>query len=390
MDELRRAMLDAGTPHDEWRAELPFLIEAGQKRVRRRRMIGTGVAAAVVTVIGTTAALTGVPGLNKSDPDPAKDEHSGVYVEERVSVAEVERRCNLVLNSRPGGKDPTWVAGVDKNGRAVPAPESVGPVENRVGHRVELARPGAKVQQQGEMTEETGGPAEQSQNLPGQDQPAQESCTIPQENELDEAGLRPAEASSSADDAEQVADLCSRYGGYDLRGWDLLVAAPLEGVEAMFMSKNGYVVRCTIWPVGVDLDFAYPRLADEGGRPILPANDTGRRDPDRYAGLTLTCVGGGVDGGVSCSAIGVLPGLPDGYRIEVVWPDGSVQATETRRGAYALKVDVATSAASEALRLRVRAPDGAVLWTGAGASTGGGGSDDNYVNPAPAPPATEP
>lgn len=155
MDELRRAMLDAGAPRDEWQAELPFLIEAGQKRVRRRRMIATGIAAAVVTVIGTTAALAGIPGLNKADPDPVKDRHSGVYVEERLAPAEVERRCNVVLNvNRP--KPLEWVAGVDAGSRAVPAEESMEPVETRVGWTVKLT-PRGEVADANTSTEDSSG-----------------------------------------------------------------------------------------------------------------------------------------------------------------------------------------------------------------------------------------
>jgi hypothetical protein len=373
MDELRRAMLDAGAPPDEWQAELPFLIEAGQKRVRRRRMIATGVAAAVVTVIGTTAALAGVPGLNKSDPDPVKDRHSGVYIEERISATEVERRCNVVLSNQGSGNK-TFVAGVDKNGRAVPAAESVEPIENRVGRLILLAPQGTEMGDRPPNPD----PADTIRS-PSKDWAGPVFCTIPQAATLDSAGLPPSGPLPASDDSGGVAEACTRSGGYDLRGWALLVAARVDGIRAIFMSKNGYAAICSLSTNGADVEFYPDRFADDGGRPLLPAGDTGRRDPDRYSDLEMTCPGTGAEGQrLTCSAIGVLPGLPDGYRIEVRFADGTTTVTETHRGAYVVAIEPQQAELWPRPILRVRAPDGVIVWkTPPGAqspdaSTGGG------------------
>jgi hypothetical protein len=384
MDELRQAMLDAGAPRDEWQAELPFLIEAGQKRVRRRRMIATGIAAAVVTVIGTTAALAGVPGLNKSDPDPVKELPSGIYVEERISPAEVERRCNIVLDNRGSASSNTWVAGVDKNGRAVPASESVEPVENRVGHVVVVGRPGTKLPSN--VAHGPGAPGEA-----GSGDEASTYCTIPQDKVLTTTGRTPGDPVPSPDDRQQIADLCSRFGGYDIRGWDQLVAAELEAVEAIFLSKNGYLLSCLISEDGVFFELDERRLADDVGKPILPPGDTGPRDPDRYSQLLeLGCSAGGDH----CYMSGVLPGLPDAYRIEVTLADGTVRATETKRGAYAIRVDLPADGGGgdPEFTIKVLAPDGVVLWKGKTTPpvAGGGASGvDSYVQSPAVPPARQ-
>lgn len=372
MDELRRAMLDAGAPPDEWQAELPFLIEAGQKRVRRRRMIATGVAAALITAVGTTAVLAGVPGLNKSDPDPVKELPSGLYVEERISPAEVDRRCTIAVNNVKG-TDKAWVAGVNEGERAVPAAESVRPVENRVGHVVEVATPGLTFrpgEAVGEQTPAEGEGADGSVTY----------CTIPQSQVLTTTG-RPSEgALPSSADVREIADRCWRYGGYDVRGWDLLVAADFDVVEAIFLSKNGYLLTCTIGRQGVEIELDGERLADDDGRPILPRDDRGRRDPDRYSQLAVSCSEGRP---AECSASGVLPGLPDGYQIELTGPDGSRQTTETSRGAYAIRIEVPNGLDGDRpkFKIRVLAPDGVVVWKGTTTPPGPNGASvgsDSY------------
>lgn len=362
MDELRRAMLDAGAPRDEWQAELPLLIEVGQKRVRRRRMIATGVAAAVVTVIGTTAALAGVPGLNKSDPDPVKDRHSGVYVEERLAPAEVERRCNIVLDNEGSDEVQTWVAGVDDEGRAVPAAESVRPVETRVGRLVELAHEGDDVTPNGHDGGRDVGPGGQAQSGMGSSGPGfgTVSCIIPQEETLKSAGGSTDGDVPAADDDQRVAELCSRLGGYEVRGWSLVAAASLDGIDAVFMSENGFAMECSITTDGVGLDFL-GRFKHDDGRAVLPEDDTGRRDPDRYVDLILECsIGRPV---VRCLASGVLGGAPDRHQIEVVVADGSIETSMTRDGAYAFVVEMpAEGDGNPRYVIRVRAPDGVVVW----------------------------
>lgn len=378
MDELRRAMLDAGAPRDEWQAELPFLIEAGQKRVRRRRMIATGVAAAVVTAIGTTAALAGVPGLNKSDPDPVKDRHSGVYVEERLPLAEVERRCNIMLDRRLGtAKREAWVAGVDANGRGVSAGVSSEPVENRVGRVVTLALAGEPVTGQ---FEPGGGP--------GGSGPTQAVCIIPQDEMMDVAGEPVDGAVPDPADAEAVAERCSHKAAYDLRGWKMLAATRMSGwLEAVFLSSNGYAVVCSMSEGR--LRFYEDRLLDSDGEPIVPTDDSGPRDRDRYAGLTPVCAHAsrqatnapnqtnqaGSRPVVDCGGVGVIPGLPDGYRIEFDLPTGKSHVTTTTHGGFAYTFSIPEPRGLTRFPTRVLSKDGDVVWEGVTET----GSDDDFT-----------
>ncbi|WP_154402805.1 hypothetical protein [Nocardioides speluncae] len=375
MDELRRAMLDAGAPRDEWQADLTGLMAAGKQRVRKRRMIATGIAAAVVTVIGTTAALAGVPGLNKSDPDPVKDRHSGVYVEERISPAEVDRRCNIVLALK-GMKTQNWVAGVGRDGRAVPASESSRTVETRVGSLIDLAPEGAQV------SVSTDGGAGGSPS----DRSAE--CIIPQINMLDADAWRGGTGLPDLDDNARIAEVCSRVARYDLEGWEVLVSSESRTTRvAILMSDNGYSSVCELWHGGGRVSIDPQPWSDSSGQPVLPDADSGPEDPDRYRGLVPICAMDGV-GMADCSLVAVIAGLPDGFRVETMLPDGTYVGAKTVRGAVAYRFSARENHISNwQFPVRVLDSRGAEVWSGRPENQtqpGGGVASSEVFMPGPA------
>lgn len=338
MKDLREAMLDAGAPRDDWNAEIPALIAAGQKRVRRRKIIAAGATAAMVAIVGTTAVLAGIPGLNRADPDPVKPDQRGVYVEERLAPADVERRCTFVLNAphrAAGQQGLTWVTDS---------------TETRVGRTIAMHSV--------DPTAEAG--SSQIQVLG--------HCVIPQEAMLDQAtGVYPTKM-PLPDDAEALTEQCSRQAGYDFTEWTVLASAArgrpgVDGVNVILMSANGYAVHCNISPPeqSTGIRFLDDRFHDDEGEPILPSDDAGLDDPDRYRGVAPLCYP--EQRQVRCISTGVIPGLPDGYRIEVIQPDGSVDEFSPNRGAFAIVTRFAKTGASPVkLDARVMDRDGEVVW----------------------------
>lgn len=356
MKDLRDAMLDAGAPRDDWNAEIPALIAAGQKRVRRRKIIATSVAAAAVAIVGTTAALAGLPGLNRADPDPVKPDRRGVYVEERLSPAEVERRCNIMLTTQddPNGPPRRWVAGVNADGRAVPAAESVKPVENRVGREVVMAPPGERV------------PAEPD-SMPMQS----DICTIRGEAFLGFPMQNVPSPMPDASDHEATLRECSKQLGYNLGDWEMLAAARYSTfLEAIIMSANGYAVRCQLDGTGAGTDAFLDdrRYRDNDGKAVLPPDDVGPGDNRRYRDLSLSC--NQQDSGTwQCDLRGIILGLPDGARVTLKSPDGSTLVdAETRQGAvlrlFPLDQQQHRLVDESLLRLHVFDEAGEEVWSG--------------------------
>lgn len=335
MKDLRDAMLDAGAPRDDWNAEIPALIAAGQKRVRRRKIIAASATAAVVAIVGTTAVLAGLPGLNRADPDPVKPDRRGVYVEERLAPAEVERRCNVVLNAGLAEGQPanTWVTDS---------------TETRVGRTIAM-----------HTTDPTGDGGLHMEGL--------DSCVIPQEEMPRAAGSYPTKM-PLPDDADALTEQCSRQAGYDFAEWTVLASAArgrpgVDGVNVILMSANGYAVHCNISPPehSTGITFLEHRFHDDEGEPILPPDDAGPDDPNRYLGMSPRCYP--EQRQVRCISTGVIPGLPDGYQIEVIRPDGSVEEFVTNRGAFAIVTRFAKKGASPVkLDARVTDRDGEVVW----------------------------
>jgi hypothetical protein len=335
MKDLRDAMVDAGAPRDDWNAEIPALIAAGQKRVRRRKIIAAGVAAAAVAIVGTTAVLAGLPGLNRAHPDPVKPDRRGIYVEERLSPAEVERRCTIVLNAAEGQSKYTWVTESTETrvGRTI-AMQTVDPAGN--GGSLQVAGLG--------------------------------NCVIPQEDMLDQVTGAYPTTMPLPDDADALAEQCSRQAGYDFSEWAVLAAAArgrpsVDGVNVILMSANGYAVHCNIAPPehSTGITFLEHRFHDDDGEPILPPGDAGPDDPDRFDGVAPRCYSELRQ--VLCVSTGVIPGLPDDYQIEVIRPDGSVEEFVTNRGAFAIVTRFAKTGASPVkLDTRVMDRDGKVVW----------------------------
>lgn len=348
MKDLRDAMLDAGAPRDDWNAEIPALIAAGQKRVRRRKVIAAGATAAVVAIVGTTAVLAGLPGLNRADPDPVEPDKDGVYVEERLAPEEVERRCNLVANHE-AGSPVSYVAGVDSAGRATKAADSVEPVENRVGHQVAIAEEGD------DMTEEDGSLGD-----------SWRQCTIPQLEFLANAPGEPTEMPDPAD-AAAVLQACSGAGLYDFRLWSVLTAATADGrLDAVIMSLNGYPVSCMLEGTGGLTEFLDGRYRDDDGRTRSLNDQAELDDPHRYAAVEPPCVDRDFDPALECDAAGVVRALPDDYQVEYSLPDGSVLArTRTDQGAFVLLFDIRAQdmarAEQDGVRLRVTNETGALV-----------------------------
>lgn len=323
MKDLRDAMLDAGAPRDDWNAEIPALIAAGQKRVRRRKIIAAGATAAVVAIVGTTAVLAGLPGLNRADPDPVEPDKAGVYVEERLAPEEVERRCNLVANDGTGSPV-SYVAGVDSAGRATKATDSVEPVENRVGHQVAIAEEGD------DMIEEDGSLGNSWRH-----------CTIPQLEFMANTPGEPTEMPDPAD-AAAVLQACSGAGLYDFRFWSVLTVASADGrLDAVIMSLNGYSVGCMLEPSGGRTEFLGGRYRSDDGR-TQPLNDQAALDDShRYASAGPRCLDRDYDAAVECDAVGVVRGLPDDHQVEYSLSNGSVLSrTRTDQGAFVLIFDI--------------------------------------------------
>ncbi len=348
MKDLRDAMLDAGAPRDDWNAEIPALIAAGQRRVRRRKLIVAGATAAAIAIVGTTAVLAGLPGLNRADPEPVKpDKDRSIFVEERLPVEEVERRCNILLAKGNGGLATEWVAGRDADGRAVAASKSVEAVENRVGRTLEGGPPGTPLPAAGED--------------PG---PEVTPCTIPQESFLDRP---PANPTSLPKDSQASLRICSDALGYDVTGWALLASQRARPeLVAVIMSANGHAVRCDI---DTGFQSATAELLDDSflsanGDPVLPSADMGPGDPRRYDNLKLRCQTETI-----CMVSGVVWGLPSGHVVELRAPDGIVVArTTVSRGAVAALMKVSSNQSSaitrNGLKVRVLDVDEEPVWTG--------------------------
>lgn len=355
MKDLREAMLDAGAPHDDWNAEIPALIAAGQKRVRRRKIIAAGATAAVVAIVGTTAVIAGLPGLNRADPDPVKPDRRGVYVEERLAPAEVERRCNVMLTTQddPNGPPRRWVAGVNAKGRAVPAAESVKPIENRVGRQVTMTPLGERI------------PADPA------DMPMQSDvCGI-----RDDAFLElpmynaPTPMPDPSDDGATLRE-CSEQFGYDLSKWEVLAAERYSTfLEAIIMSANGYVVRCLLDRTGAGSDAFLDdrRYRDDEGKAVLPSDDLGPDDDRRYQDLGLSC-NQQDSRSWQCDLRGIILGLPDDVRVALKAPDGSTLVeTATRQGAvlFMFPLDQQQHRLVDENRLRIHVFDeGEEVWSG--------------------------
>lgn len=348
MDDLRKMMLDAGAPPDDWRADVPGLIEAGTTRVRRRRIIAAGVVAAAAVVV-TTVALAGLPALNRSGPDPVDDKHErrvGDYFEEHLSPVEVERRCRQALDKQGTLLTPTsrLVVGVDENGLAVPATKSAESIETRVGMTVPMYTSG--VQAAGARPIE---------------------CVIPQvdmlASPLPDVFDRESVPTAST---KQVLEWCSARMSYDLADWSVLasVQTPTR-LLAVVMSRNGYAVDCLLPSREVALNPL--RFFDDDGEPVLEPEDAGASDPARYQVLRPTCDRAWMAKQRACAAAGVIRGLPDQYRVEITLDGSRVASLLTNQGAFAYSFEVEKSfSGKDYARLVARVFDdqGTPVWSG--------------------------
>lgn len=350
MTDLRKLLQDAADLDDR-SIPLGDVLSDADQRLRRRRVVAIVGGLAAAAVVATIVAIAGVPGFHKSNPDPVKDdERDGIYVEERISPAEVESRCNALLASRAGtGKQP-FVAGVDHAGRAVAAEDSVRLVETRVGRTVAMVEPGFRVNFNAPPGADWGPGAHQVW------------CTIPQADMVEVATSREVPRPVDPLDGKAVADRCSRLAGYDLSGWSVLAAAKVHGfLEATFLSDNGYGVKCSV--LDDRLTFYGERLRDEGGDPIPP--DGG--EDARYGDLAPGCDRGfelpELHGSerITCGAVGIIAGLPDDYLIRVGLPTGEL-TSNTNQGGFAYAFELPDTGVKRRVSISVLSPDDDLVW----------------------------
>jgi hypothetical protein len=351
MNDLNKLLQQASEPEDAWALDRQALVAEGHKRVARRRWVVVIACAASVAVIATTAATLAVTG-RQDTREAAEQPSTGDYVEVGIPVSEVERRCTIAMNSLLG-KDAAWVAG-ERGGRAVSAVETGEAIETREGFQVGVRPEGSSARSMVDP----------------------EMCTIPQRAMLEELAVPSDAEMPQPTDPEAVAEWCSRSSGYDLRGWSILdsVQDTSGWLYAVALSDNGHVASCEL--VDGDpalLGFEPSRYLDDDGNPILPDDDTGPADPDRYDVLYPTRAGDTQDGRVEISAFGVIRGLPDGYRVAVSLADGTPLATATtHRGGFAYSF-VVDDLPGNALHFDVVDVDGEPVWDGQLSSPRGDG-----------------
>lgn len=348
MEDLRRVMLDAGAPPDDWSADVSGLIEAGARRVRRRRLITAGVVAGAAAVI-VAVVLAGLPVLNRADPDPVddkRDRRAGDYFEEHLSPSEVERRCRRALDKQGTflGQSSRMVAGVSEDGLAVPAAESAQPVETQVGITIPMYNSG--------LPTTAARPIE---------------CVIPQADMLASPLPRVLYRESlPAASTGQVLKWCSARMGYNLDGWSVLVHVQTQtSLRAAVMSRNGYAVDCTLPTRDVTLNPV--RFFDDDEKAVLEPGDDGASDPVRYRVLRPTCDKASMPGQRTCAAAGVIRGVPDQFRIEIVRDGTRVASLLTNQGAFAYSFEVEESFAGKdywRLIARVFDDQGEPVWSG--------------------------
>lgn len=353
MNDLNKLLEQASEPEGLWALDRQALVAEGHKRVARRRWFVVVACAAAMAAI-TFLAATVPPAGQQNSREIADRPRSGDYAEVRIPAAEVERRCTISMNRLLGG-DATWVAGA-QDGHAVSAIGTGEAIETREGFQVVVRPEGTRTR----LTADS------------------EVCTIPQEPMLDELALPGGAEIPQPEDLEAIGEWCSRSTGYDLRDWSILAAvrASDDWLDAVAISDNGYVARCMFEPGSPGLlEIESSRYRDDEGMPTVPDGDTGPSDLDRYRVLYPMLVGDSQDGRVEVGGIGVIRGLPDGYRIAVSLPDGTPLATATTHGggfAYSFEVD---ELPGNELHFEVVDAEGELAWEGSLSSPSGYGVD---------------
>lgn len=317
MNDLNRLLRDAAGSDGGERLDPQDLLAAGRRKVRNRHIAAAGAAAAGVAAIIAAVAFGTAPGDDKADV--VDDLNRGTYEEVRITPAEVERRCSVVLNARYG-TDVSWVAGT-VNGIATSVTTTRQEIETREGHLVWLTPEGDEAVNapQGE------GPTTWTGRLDPSSDALYGECLIPQTVYLDDVGA-PQTTPVSADDADAVADACSRRNGFDVSEWSVVASADESGdVFAILMSTNGYFSAC-------ELSVGGGSILDIEGRPHRSDGES----PGRNGYYPEGSCGSVGDAAVRCVVYGVVPGLPDAYRAELVRGQDVVASTITSEGAFLL------------------------------------------------------
>lgn len=348
-------------PQDHWSLDPMALVAAGEQRVaerrRRIRVVGaTAVAAFAVVALVVPQLLGGGDEPAVVDPAPPPGDYHDVWLER----GEMERVCSAVLNARDG-TDLDYVAGRAADGTAVPSDDVSHYVETREGWTMRLVPEGERWPTRRPLgTEPPTGvhmtrAAEQLRlgNQAG-------VCTIPQRGQFP----RQAPLATLPDPADELAiiDACSATTGYDLTGWTVVAAVPRAAaslpnppaaVDAMLLSANGRAAHCWLDQAGVSGIGMIPRhYRTQDGEPLLLPQD---KDPSvRFAVVAPT-----VDPALG---IGIVPGLPDNWQIQVLADDRAVATVTTYRGGFAYVLDGVVGA--RGWSAEVRDADGVLVWRG--------------------------
>lgn len=337
MNDLSRMLGRAAEAEDEWALDPTSLMREGERRMARRRHLAAGVGAAVALV--ATVVIAGVlPGGGGPDIEPAPA--PGEYREVSLSPDEMEARCTAQLNQR-NGTDLRWVAGHAEDGTAVPGAQAGHYVETREGWAIELAPEGERWRgRAADAPEAPEAPDAESPRITDAAHRARLGetavCLIPQ------AGTSPARARAdvpSADDEAAILAACSVTSGYDVDGWQVLATAdtgpylipdPPTYLDAVLMSDDGRAAHCWLRERRFGgLGFIPRPYRDASGEPTSlpgdadPAGGYGVLLPDPDPALML----------------GVVPGLPDGWVIEVSDGNGTVAELTTHHGGFAVARD---------------------------------------------------
>ncbi|GAA3819610.1 hypothetical protein [Nocardioides panacisoli] len=359
MSRLEELLRDASEPDDLWSLDPSAIAHEGRRRVVRKRWTRVGAVAAAVVV--TAGVAVGVPLLQGARNDRVTDAPArGEYRDVVLSRAEMERRCTDELNER-NGTDVPYVAGRAPDGTAVPSTGRPGYVETREGWAVQLIPEGdtwpkgmplGTKAPTGALITEVARRARLGA--------VSNVCLIPQSGMTPGVDLR-AGVPRPSDHAAIIAD-CSRAAGYDFDGWRVEAAinnTPFtspptpQWLDAVLLSSDGHEAQCWLRPDRTSGMGMVPRpYLTLDGQPLLEASDT---DPSKRYAVVAPVVD-------PAMGIGIVPGLPDGWRIDVL-ADGMRIATVTTDGggfAYSLEATIV----ARRWRARVFDASGEMVWQG--------------------------
>lgn len=348
MNDLNQLLRDAAGSDGGERLDPHDLLVRARRKVRNRRIVAVGAAAATLAVVAGVIAAVSDPRDKRADV--VEDPDRGRYQQIRIAPSEVERRCSLLL----GATETEWVAGIDRDGVAVPAESAGRPIEDREGHLVQLLPAGEDIGNVYLAPDR--GPGWSGSAIPSY-AGVRGECLIPQTGLIAGIATSRSEPVPPAADSEAVVDLCTRRNAYDLTGWQVVTTASSDThLFAMLRSENDYYAVCSLGEDGSgSLDL-------EGVSRPGPEDRDGVRPHSSFGSCEIPPSGEGL-----CVAYGA--GLSDGTRVTIDTPARRLATTEEVDGAFVVAVAVTSSTSGPVLRLNDR--DGTVLEETALHETGG-------------------